>query len=359
MELRKTILIVCEGKASEPIYFEKFRDDVYQRYKALDRINEITIKIDPLPPIEKAENETFNLRQGAKRRRTTTSAVVPTEATLEDNNKAQPKCYVRKAQILGLENNEYSEVWAVYDKDEHPKHAEAALLAKTEINGSIVNIGFTSIAFEFWILLHFERNVEAYSKAMCRLQKDLFFCGSNFHPQDCKGSNCVCGRIVHQDYLEYTANKKDFDFKLYHQKINRAISNALFLHKHYGEDAEPFYERNPYTSLYRLAFKLLHLPIDYHWFDFTEMQANKEVEVRFLMNLSQIEISIKNCTNKTVIVPENSGRLITTSGASTSFGIRLILNIGETKTINSLQVTKPEFVGFEYNNGPVIITEIP
>ena len=48
------------------------------------------------------------------------------------------------------------ESWAVYDKDEHPKHEEAMAEAIKIIDGKKVNIAFSSRSFEYYLLLHFE-----------------------------------------------------------------------------------------------------------------------------------------------------------------------------------------------------------
>src|ERR1017187_5367603 len=48
------------------------------------------------------------------------------------------------------ENNEYKEIWVVFDKDNYTKHHEAFTQAK----GNKINIAFSSVSFEYWFLLH-------------------------------------------------------------------------------------------------------------------------------------------------------------------------------------------------------------
>lgn len=314
MKVRKNILIVCEGESSEPSYFEKFRDEVYKRYRTLNRINDINIRIDPVPPLEKISNEKFSLREGAKRRTTSTNLVNNIDLVVEDDYKSQPICYVRKAQILGLENGAFSDVWAVYDKDEHPKHKEALQLASRRVNDSYVNIGFTSVAFEYWILLHFELCTTPFQKSMCRAKnhkrkKIYFFCGSKTHSKDCNGESCICGRIVASGYLKYLNNRKNFDFNEYYPKVKTAMANALSLNRTYKNSEKDFYNENPYSNLYRLVFKLLHLPKDFLWFDFKQ-GFTKNNNIKYLPKFSNdcFELEISNNSNKMYV--HNSGFLL-------------------------------------------------
>jgi hypothetical protein len=124
------------------------------------------------------------------------------------NTKPNPHVTSEKLK-WDLEDGTYSEVWAVFDKDGHPNHEEAFNLASTDIAGKKVNIAFTSIAFEYWILLHFESNDTAFVKSMCRQGKEYYYCGLESHADDCIGAKCVCGRIVTTGYLTYKERQKE------------------------------------------------------------------------------------------------------------------------------------------------------
>ena len=52
-------------------------------------------------------------------------------------------------------------LWVVYDKDGYSQHAQTF----DEAYRSGVKIAFSSISFEFWILLHFEYTTRAYEKS--------------------------------------------------------------------------------------------------------------------------------------------------------------------------------------------------
>jgi hypothetical protein len=99
--LQKRILIVCEGKLTEPSYFEQF----------------------------KAQNVTI------KGTGTNTRTVVE-EAAFWDNE------------------GEYDEVWCVFDKDSFSAQQfnQAVIDAQTKK----FKVGFSNQSFEYWLLLHFE-----------------------------------------------------------------------------------------------------------------------------------------------------------------------------------------------------------
>ena len=167
-QYRKTILIVCEGHRSEPDYFNNLRDEVFSKVK------DVYIRILPIPKDEqeKIEKEATNfvLRKGAKKRKIKEAInnIEPENYLIEDEYKSQPTCYIRKAQLAYFEKG-YSELWAVYDKDGHPDHKNAYLISQDiELCDKIVNIGFSSISFEEWILMHFETCDISFVKSQCR-----------------------------------------------------------------------------------------------------------------------------------------------------------------------------------------------
>ncbi len=61
------------------------------------------------------------------------------------------------------EEREFKEdiLWVVYDKDGYTQHAQTF----DEAYRSNINIAFSSISFEFWILLHFEYTTRPYEKS--------------------------------------------------------------------------------------------------------------------------------------------------------------------------------------------------
>lgn len=363
-QFRKTILIVCEGERTEPDYFEKIRNNIIS-------INEdIYIKIDPIPKNEKDEQERIELenqRQGRKSRQIKNTHIQFTELEVEDEYLTQPVFYVRKAQ-LGLVDSVYDEVWAVYDKDGHAAHEQAFDLAKNIIEEKKVNVAFNSIAFEYWILLHFESNSTSFEKSMCRTnlpddKKEYHFCGENTHALDCQGVSCVCGRIVNQNYLSYVGGKKEFLFSEYFGMINQAIERAVNLKNSYIGSTLPVYDLNPYTTTHRIVFKLLQLPeVDYTWFEYGDIQNNENLMFNLDFASHTISITVTKSIDQTEIVNEEDFCLIDRDGNKLNCGQRKVMIENVFTFSIDLSIISnftPLFIGIRKNEKEYLITELP
>ncbi len=113
---KKALFIVCEGGKTEPNYFDQLIADCNFCGKPV-RVEVIDVK----------ENTAKELAKIAS----------------------------------GLREIPQDEVWAVFDKDGYTKHHEAFDIAKS----NNVNIAFSSISFEFWVLLHFEYTTRPFNKS--------------------------------------------------------------------------------------------------------------------------------------------------------------------------------------------------
>ncbi|WP_442846265.1 RloB family protein [Leeuwenhoekiella sp. H156] len=346
----KNILIVCEGESTEPNYFNHLKDIL------IDRECPISITISPRPPNIDEGNE-YEKRPGSKTRTLKITEKEKKEelSVVEDQFKAQPIAYVREAQ-KGLEDGTYEEVWAVYDKDGHPKHKEAYDLALEDFDGKSVNLGFSSISFEFWILLHFEDSKIAFERSMCRSTNPTkyYYCGSDEkHENDCSGENCVCGRIVTQKYLSYNGKKKDFDFESYFPNVYDAIKRAVKLEKSYDVNTNLIYNLNPITTIYRLVFELLHFQnIIFTWFQFNQTQNYNKLKITFHRNESEIRIIIELSEIKTEIINKDFICLFDVKGNKISFHKRVILNevtneIEFKVNLEQFENSEPLFIGYK------------
>ena len=110
-ELGKKIVIFCEGRKSEPNYFQGLKQTL--------RVHKNRLIVE----IVDCEY---------------TSCV---ELVSEANKKKRSNQYTKE-----------DEFWVVVDKDGYTQHAKCFDIAR----GKGVKIAFSAIAFEFWILLHFE-----------------------------------------------------------------------------------------------------------------------------------------------------------------------------------------------------------
>lgn len=353
---RKNILIVCEGQRTEPEYFNKIRDII------IDLVPEINIDISPKEHIN--DTGEYKGRRGGKKRQLKQTEPI---FEIENDYTAQPTRYVREAQI-GLEQGTYDEVWAVFDKNGHSHHEQAFELAKTEIENKYVNIAFSSISFEFWILLHFEENHTAFIKSMCReriskSKKEYFYCGSEEHANDCHGTKCVCGAIVSKKFLAYDNNTKNFRFENFNQHLTTAIERAVSLKNSYLNATSPIYELNPYTDVYRLVFKLLHLhEVDYHWFNIQQQIQIEKIEFDFAMADNSITVNITNRSQVTFIINEDSVCLIDAAGQQKNVAERHILEPEESHNliINPTAILNfnPIFVGIKKMGNEYLIREL-
>ncbi|MEI6553974.1 MAG: RloB family protein [Paludibacter sp.] len=125
----------------------------------------------------------------------------------------------------------YESVWIVFDRDGHanvPQTFEEARVSK-------INIAFSSVCFEIWILLHFEKTSRQF--------------------QNCDD---IIHFIKHKGYLNY--EKTNFYNQLSPEHKQNAIINAVWLHVYNDNDIKrgiPIYQLNPYTDFDRLM-KYLH-----------------------------------------------------------------------------------------------------
>lgn len=145
-------------------------------------------------------------------------------------------------KIARKASEDYDEVWAVFDKDGYTKHEEAFENAKKPApDEKVVNIAFSSIAIEHWILLHYEQSKTAFNK-----------------------SEDVINYLSDQNY--FLDDPKDPDTLIYLQleeKTEIAIQNAAWLRMEMETELEAndgkIYELNPYITVDELVRKLLNL----------------------------------------------------------------------------------------------------
>jgi hypothetical protein len=355
--IKKTILLVCEGGGTESSYFESIKDIL------IERNVDIKLTISPIPKNEHVQE--FKLREGAKKRQLkqldNQKEIVLKKYEVEEDYKAQPICYVREAQ-MGLENGAFDEVWAVFDKDGHPKQKEAFELAEKIVFNKTVNIAFTSIAFEHWILLHYQQNDTAFVKSQCRDGNEKFNCGSNSHQKDCKGNSCVCGYLTTLNVFDGNVNKKKFLFNKLPNHID-AIQNAIWL-KNIIEGRNPnanIYDLNPYTTIYRLIFRLINLPVDYIWFDRTKEVLTKNISFRLQREQSILRITIKNIQEVKFILNEGSFSLVNAACESISIGKRSVIDTEEISIIydlNSSPDFHAHFIAYAFGETKFLITDI-
>lgn len=124
----RSIFIWCEGKKTEPNYFEAL------------------IKSVDLPAGLASVH------------------VLPSEHTDLVGLVKEAKKFMRKNKYDS--NDEY---WVVVDKDGYTKHPEGFNLAYA----NSINVAFSSVCFEYWLFCHFEYSTKAYSKCIEVIKESL------------------------------------------------------------------------------------------------------------------------------------------------------------------------------------------
>jgi len=238
--LKKTIFIACEGSNTEPLYFENIKEnqenDDYYPYS-------ITI----YPDKEVDENP--------------------------------------KTDAIGLINvaierrEDFDELWVVFDKDGYTKHKEAFELA----NEHNINIAFSSIAFETWILLHFER------------------CDNPF----LKSANIINDKF-HTNEVYLIDYDKSGDYNVMPFLISRietAFENSIWLRSLLNTEEPNFaiYNANPYTDVDFLVKKLILSENVYEYQLLGQIMSFKQIDIALNVNGSMIKVKISNNRNVSLV----------------------------------------------------------
>lgn len=255
------MLIVCEGSVTEPEYFAVLRK------MALENEIWAEVEIRPKPRSEAAAEEDVPAPHKSPRGKRPLK-IVPVQVEADETElrypwRQTPVNFVKEARG-GLKDDVFEEAWAVFDRNGHPAHAQAFNLAREPINGRTVNIAFSSIAFEHWILLHFERNDTPFVKSECKDQEGRYLvCGAGLHDDDCWGARCVSGYLRVNRYATGSTKIRDDDFQVLLNRLiasdirEKAYVNAAWLRYNVAHnEAEP-YLTNPYTNMDALVKRLL------------------------------------------------------------------------------------------------------
>ncbi len=256
---KNNIVILCEGTDTEFNYFTEVGNYVMQRYPG--RYSSIKVV-----PVSSEKIREKNLRN----RKTRQLQDVPGyhyycqwENSAEEYKKyrAMPTRFVRETQLY-MERDGYVEGWAVFDKDVHPDHENAFALAGTVPN---LHIAFSSYCFEEWLLAHFERNGQSYSRSECMATRyDSRHCGTGERTDDCHGTICLAGVLREKKYISTYSKTEAGLFGTYTlPRMEQACANAAWLR---GLSDNPvLYERNPYTDVDKLVMRLLDREAVYEW----------------------------------------------------------------------------------------------
>lgn len=279
---KHTIFIACEGKNTEPLYFEN--------------IKEIE---------EDGEDYPFSI------------TIYPDR-----------ECDVTpKTDALGLvrvaidSKKEYNEVWVVFDKDGYTKHKEAFELARN----NDVNIAFSSISFETWILFHFERN----------------------QTQFLKSANIISDKFVNNESYLADYNKTG-EFNVYpyiSDRIDKAYQNAAWIRK--VNELENIYDNNPYTDVDLLVKYLTLNDLINHYLRLNEVIEINDIQFQFTLEDNILFLYINN--NSKISFVTNSLKMYLNEENKISIQNSLI-QVNEDKKLELCNLGDSRNVFVKYNN---------
>jgi hypothetical protein len=334
-ELRKTLVIICEGSVTEPNYF----------YGLASNINKMQgrprVIIRPKPPLqteeEKKSAEVEHQRaiaageiklSGRKRRDVKFVDNEPEVTVIPDGYTAQPKNYVWQAQ---KELEIHDEAWAVFDLDGHPEHENAFNNAEQVIHDKTIDIAFSSVSFETWILLHFEYCNNAFQKSQCRTQDELHKCGQGIHEADCNGASCITGYMKMRNYIAKVDDVKKTSFESIEKMTFNAIINSLSLRDEHANPTD-CYRYNPITTVDRLVFKLMNISDDYKWIRSVDLARHHIVHSQ--NEASILRLTLLNNSNASILIKPNHYQLANVENDKIQLFERRLLIPGESISVN-------------------------
>lgn len=260
------MLLICEGIHTEPNFFGA----MVEWLKEEEKINFI-VQILPKPTINPSDNE-LDLHRGVvtrKKRSLKKDTLAQQKLETPSLFQGQPPLNWVEAGIEQL--HIYDEVWAIFDKDGHPKTEEAFDRAEeAEVEGKKVKIAFSSRCFEYYLLLHFELIYKAFEKSECNGKKYSvdgkesktvsYHCMTSraVEGKACRGDKCINGYARLKDYWKDSKGARS-TFPIVKDKLWIGICNAHTV-RWRSEILLPetdFYARNPYVDTDRLICRLL------------------------------------------------------------------------------------------------------
>ena len=235
-----SVFIACEGSNTEPLYFEK--------------LNEI---------MEDEENYPYAI------------TVYP-DKEVDDNPKTDAIGLINVA----IERKEdFDELWVVFDKDGYTKHKEAFKLAEE----NKINIAFSSISFETWVLLHFERNHNSFAKSANIINE-------KFHNNN--------------TYLSDYAKSGDYNvYPKIQTETKKAFENASWLRNwlNTNNHKNKIYDVNPYTDIDFLVKKLILDDFVYEFKELSQSFIFNGVEILVSNVNGEYVVNVTNSTNRSLV----------------------------------------------------------
>jgi hypothetical protein len=243
-----------------------------------------------------------------------------------DGCKTDPVNMVKEAK---KSQKSYDEIWVVFDKDRD--RDQQNLQAIEHAAKSKIKVAFSSISFEEWVLLHFERSTTAFQRSDCE---------SRGQQCTCNGTICASTYIKLNHYPSYVKGKA----KLYDDLSNKrdiALEFAAWL-KYHRSPITNYHLLNPYTDVDNLVTQLFELPaIRYAGINTSFSFEGIDLCVTnrsTANNIITFSIQTINNSNRSFIFnnAQQSIKLLDTNSVELNYSIPQpqIINTGENRTID-------------------------
>jgi len=166
-----------------------------------------------------------------------------------DGSKTDPVHMVKEAK---KNKSSFDEIWVVFDKDRERDFLNQSAIALA--TKSKIKIAFSSISFEHWLILHFEKCSHPFERSDCESRS------TRLAPIVCVCNGTTCAKTYLKQPARYPAFEKGKSL-LYDDLKSRnftAIENAAWIRK----EKSPYTDihlLNPYTDVDNLLTELLNL----------------------------------------------------------------------------------------------------
>lgn len=348
-----SILIICEGRNTEPLFYGSIKDLIIEGHYDIG-IDGRCIEIRPEPKEKDTEEEDAEeddtKYKGSKRKRRQKRILRTIDQEPEADIPGVPPLKWVVAGKKELEDGTYDEVWVVCDNDNHPAREEAFDEANKEINGKKVNIAYSSIAFEYYILLHFERIYKAFEKSECRQGKETIGCMTE-GITGCEGDKCINGYLRKQEYITDSTKARKSVFPIVKDKLETGFENAAWLRykSEIEEGDKPIWDRNPYVNTDKLTLRLIGNENKYFWID-----TNHEQDIDgFHFTLNEEGLLVKNNKGNTEILKADCLIKINSNGENINIGSRQVLFPGE-DFLFTIEKESGDWFKFVYQNNIIL-----
>ncbi len=345
--------MACEGENTEPLYFAALKEYI----ESIEVWNpKLKITISPIPKIDLTEINVTIPHKTPRRKRELNNNAVRINPVIEDIHKAEPVRFVREAQI-GIENKDFDEAWAIFDDDNRNYIKEAFDLSKE--SGKEVFVAYSSLCFEFWLLLHFERSLTVFKKSACRDGDMIIDCTTGNHEKDCYGSKCILGYLHKKGYISGTSKGKTSMFNITKDRLSIALHNSSWLKNYHSKNkVSNISYLKPYSNVDELVKRLLNIDDEIIWIEIGECYVVNNLKVLFKKEDDVVKIVITNNKQIIFIVRDEYSAVENENYEIINNGARFVLDPDNSCDI-SFEIhgkvnNKPKFISFKIGKTKLI-----